>query len=368
MWWTLIRGWILAFRERHSHNVDSSCRQIVLPHPDFPTNDHGNAAMLRRALSGMLFLLFTALALPAVAQPALNPKDADGDFAFQGEYAGEIQDDGNSLKIGIQVIALGGGKFHAVGYTGGLPGDGWNGKDKHEADGELKDGAIVFKQGEISAETRDGKITIRDAGGKSVGVCTKTVRKSPSLGQKAPAGAVVLFDGTTADHFQNGKLDGDLLVQGVTSKQKFQNFTLHVEFMLSYMPAARGQGRANSGCYSQGRYEVQILDSFGLSGEHNECGGIYSVKKPDVNMCFPPLAWQTYDIDFTAAKYDDAGKKTADARMTVKHNGVVIHNDVAVPKATTAAPVGEGKDPGPIYFQDHGNPVRFKNIWIVEKK
>ena len=157
MWWTLIRGWILAFRERHSHNVDSSCRQIVLPHPDFPTNDHGNAAMLRRALSGMLFLLFTALALPAVAQPALNPKDADGDFAFQGEYAGEIQDDGNSVKIGIQVIALGGGKFHAVGYTGGLPGDGWNGKDKHEADGELKDGAIVFKQGEISAETRDGK-------------------------------------------------------------------------------------------------------------------------------------------------------------------------------------------------------------------
>jgi hypothetical protein len=142
---------------------------------------------------------------------------------------------------------------------------------------------------------------------------------------------------------------------------------MHLEFLLSYMPSARGQGRANSGCYAQGRYEVQILDSFGLTGEHNECGGIYSIKKPDVNMCFPPLSWQTYDIDFTAAKFDDAGKKTADAKMTVRHNGVVIHDNVSAPKTTTAAPLGEGKEPGPIYLQDHGNPIRFRNIWIVEK-
>ena len=134
------------------------------------------------------------------------------------------------------------------------------------------------------------------------------------------------------------------------------------------MPNERGQGRANSGFYSQGRYEVQILDSFGLTGENNECGGIYSIKKPDVNMCFPPLTWQTYDVDFTAAKYDASGKKTADARITVKQNGVVIHDNVALPKATPAAPVAEGPEPGPIYLQDHGNPIRFRNIWVEEKK
>lgn len=313
------------------------------------------------------FVLLTSLASLSSAQvPALDSKKADGDFAIQGEYVGTIPEDGSDLKIGVQVIALGSGKFRAVGYRGGLPGDGWDGGDKHEAEGELKDGGVTFKTDEASAEIRDGLMTIRNADGDKIGECKPTVRKSSTLGAKPPEGAVVLFDGSTAENFVGGKLDGDLLVQGVTSKQKFQDFTLHLEFLLSYMPAARGQGRANSGCYAQGRYEVQILDSFGLSGEHNECGGIYTVKKPDVNMCFPPLSWQTYDIDFKAAKFDDAGKKTADARMTVKHNGVVIHNDVAVGKATTAAPVPEGKDPGPIYLQDHGNPVRFRNIWVVD--
>jgi hypothetical protein len=323
--------------------------------------------MAFRPILVTLLLLFTALVSSGRAQqPALDPKQADADFAIQGEYSGSIQSD-PEVKIGVQVIALGGGKFHAVGYPGGLPGDGWNGQDKHEADGELKDGVVMFKAGEVSAELRNGTVTVRDANGDKIGEFKKTTRQSPTAGQKPPEGAIVLFDGSSPDSFVGGKLDGNLLVQGVTSKQKFQNYSMHIEFLLSYMPAARGQGRANSGCYAQGRYEVQILDSFGLSGEHNECGGIYSVKKPDVNMCFPPLSWQTYDIDFTAAKYDDAGKKTADARITVKHNGVVIHKDVAIPKATTAAPVAEGKDPGPIYLQDHGNPVRFRNIWVVEK-
>ena len=86
-------------------------------------------------------------------------------------------------------------------------------------------------------------------------------------------------------------------------------------------------------------------------------------------MCFPPLAWQTYDIDFTAATYDAAGKVTKNARITVRHNGVVVHNDVELPnRKTTAAPVEVGPEPGPIYLQDHGNPVRFRNVWFVEKK
>ena len=115
-------------------------------------------------------------------------------------------------------------------------------------------------------------------------------------------------------------------------------------------------------------YEIQVLDSFGLDGKNNECGGIYSIRDPDQNMCFPPLAWQTYDIDYTAATYDDSGKKTKNGRMTVRHNGVVIHDNVELPKDTTGAPVKEGPEPGPIFLQDHGNPVRFRNIWLVEQE
>ena len=297
----------------------------------------------------------------------LDPQKADADFAIQGEYVGDINRDGVNVKLGIQLVAQGGSRFLGVGYFGGLPGDGWNGLDPVKSEGPLKNDVLELTT-EADVTVKDGVITIRDKNGGLIGECKKVTRTSPTLGEKPPAKAIVLFDGKSADQFEGGKLDGDLLVQGVTSKQKFQSYSLHLEFLLSYMPNERGQGRGNSGCYSQGRYEVQILDSFGLSGENNECGGIYSIKKPDINMCFPPLAWQTYDIDFTAAKYDAAGKKTADARMTVKHNGVVIHDNVAVPKATTAAPVAEGPEPGPIYLQDHGNPIRFRNIWLVEKK
>jgi hypothetical protein len=157
-----------------------------------------------------------------------------------------------------------------------------------------------------------------------------------------------------------------LLVAGATSKDMFQSCQLHIEFLLPFMPAARGQGRANSGIYLQGRYEVQMLDSFGLAGENNECGGLYEIKPPDVNMCFPPLSWQTYDIDYTAARYEGE-KKVKNATITVRHNGVVIQKDVELPRATRAAPVAEGPSSGPIYLQDHGNPVRYRNIWLVER-
>ncbi len=301
------------------------------------------------------------------SKAALSPADADADFQYQGEYAGEITVDGTTAKYGVQIIAKGNGKFRAVGYPGGLPGDGFLGGEKIEVDGELKGDGVEFDHDNIHSVVKNGAITIF-ADGQQAAKFDKVDRKSPTLGMKPPAGAKVLFNGTSADAFENGKVDPNgLLIQGVTSKDKFQSATLHLEFLLSYMPTATGQGRANSGCYLQGRYEVQILDSFGLEGKNNECGGIYTIRDPQVNMCYPPLSWQTYDIDFTAAKYDAEGKKTADAKITVKHNGEVIHRDVPLPKGTTAAPVAEGPQPGPLYLQDHGNPIRFRNIWIVEK-
>ncbi len=315
-------------------------------------------------------LLALRLTSPLLAKgPAYtDPDKTDADFPFQGEYVGEIaHDSGDKTRSGVQVIALGGGKFHAVGYIGGLPGDGWDGKDKHESDGELKDGKVEFAHDKAKGTIKDGVMTV-SVDDKPLGELKKVVRESPTLGAKPPAGAIVLFDGKSTDALEGGKLTADgLLSEGCTSKQKFNNYTLHVEFRLPFMPEDRGQGRGNSGVYMQGRYEVQVLDSFGLKGENNECGAIYTIRAPTVNMCFPPLTWQTYDVDYTAAEYAD-GKKVKNAKITVKHNGVLVQEDVEATHATTAAPNKENADPGPIYFQNHGNPVRYRNIWLVEKK
>jgi hypothetical protein len=226
---------------------------------------------------------------------------------------------------------------------------------------------VVFPGEQARGEIKDGLLRVLLPNNDVIAELKKVERKSPTLGAKSPQGAIVLFDGRSAEQFNPGKMTDDgLLAAGAATKQKFQSCQLHVEFLLPFMPAARGQARGNSGCYLQGRYEVQMLDSFGLKGEDNECGGIYSIKAPDVNMCFPPLAWQTYDIDYTSARYE-GDKKVKDATMTVKHNGVPVHNHVELPHITTAAPMAEGPSPGPIYLQDHGNPVRYRNIWLVER-
>jgi hypothetical protein len=312
-------------------------------------------------------LFWNQSAASAADSKVSGPEDPD--FKLQGEYVGAVKtgDEGDGFKIGLQVIALGDGKFRAVSYAGGLPGNGWDGSDKHEVDSQLKDGVVFFPGEQAHGEIKDGVVRVVLPNNDVIAELKKVERKSPTLGAKPPQGAIVLFDGRSAEQFNPGEMTDDgLLAAGATTKQKFQCCQLHVEFLIPFMPAARGQARGNSGCYLQGRYEVQMLDSFGLKGENNECGGIYSIKAPDVNMCFPPLAWQTYDIDYTAARYE-GDKKVKDATMTVKHNGVLVHNNVALPHITTAAPIAEGPGPGPIYLQDHGNPVRYRNIWLVEQ-
>ncbi len=298
-----------------------------------------------------------------------DPEKVDDDFAIQGEYAGEVQTSDGAKKVGGQVIALGGGKFRAVRCQGGLPGDGWDGSERQSIEAEARDGVVAFEGEYATVTLEDGVMTVVTKDGRQVGTLKRVVRKSPTLGKKPPKGAVVLFDGSSPDNFRKGRMTEDgLLMEGTTSKQHFGSHKLHIEFRLPYQPEDRGQGRANSGVYVQGRYEIQMLDSFGLEGKHNECGGLYSVKDPDVNMCYPPLQWQTYDIDYTAAKYDDAGELVSKPRVTVRHNGVLIHDDVELPadRSTTAAPVKPGAGSGPVYLQNHGCPVRYGNIWVVE--
>jgi len=152
----------------------------------------------------------------------------------------------------------------------------------------------------------------------------------------------------------------------IVSRQRFKDFMLHLEFRTPLMPEARGQKRGNSGVYLQSKYEVQILDSYGLKGENNECGAIYEVAAPSVNMCAPPLQWQSYDITFCAAKFDADGKKNKDARVTVVHNGVKIQDNVPM-SGPTAYPLSHNEQEwGGILLQDHADSVQYRNIWVTE--
>jgi hypothetical protein len=196
-----------------------------------------------------------------------------------------------------------------------------------------------------------------------------------------PKGALILFDGKSLDGWvsardpkkpapwkllENGIMQsggGDIRTAGTFAG----NFRLHVEFRIPYEPKNKGQGRGNSGVYVQGRYEVQILDSYGLKSGNTDCGAIYEVAAPKENVCKAPTVWQSYDIDFVAPRCAD-GKKTEPARMTVYHNGVKIHDNVAIPVDNTRAGLGgDPCTPGPIMLQDHGHPVQFRNIWLSKK-
>jgi hypothetical protein len=165
-------------------------------------------------------------------------------------------------------------------------------------------------------------------------------------------------------------VDGAMEVAGgagsLVTKKKFTDCDLHVEFRSPFMPGSHGQARGNSGVYLQGRYEIQVLDSYGLTGADNECGGIYQVAPPRVNMCAPPGQWQTYDITYRAPRFDANGNKTASAVATVRHNGVIIHENLPIPGPTGGAIDNRPQDPGPLLLQDHGNPVQYRNIWLVE--
>jgi len=305
----------------------------------------------------------------AVAEPTTAA--ADPDFLIQGEYLG---DGPGGMKVGAQVIAKGLGGFTVKAYHGGLPGAGADMKDVVSSTAATKDGKVTatMKHGAEVCTAVIGGGEIKVSAGTDTFTLKKVGRKSPTLGAKAPAGAKVLFGGAGDEkNWNGGKLvklsDGEFLDVGVTSKDAFGAFTAHVEFRLPWMPNSGGQQRGNSGVYLQNRYELQVLDSFGLSGENNECGGIYTQHKPRVNMCLPPLAWQTYDIEFTPAVFGEDGKKTANARATIRHNGVVIHDDVAFPKECPGGQV-ERPTPGVFQFQNHSDPVVFRNVWVVERR
>jgi hypothetical protein len=323
----------------------------------------------------VLSLFILAMALQAADEPAkvsIDPDKAGPDYKIQGEYIGETAE---KAKLGAEVITRADDKAKTVIYLvnflpGGLRGEGGDYAKHVDATGKAEGAkvAVASKDGKWTATIESGKMTGKTAEGQAF-TLNRVVRHSKSEGQKPPAGAVILFDGKSADEWKDAKMVGDNLsaAHDMRSTKKFKDHKAHVEFRLSYMPYATGQGRSNSGVYVQDRWEIQVLDSFGLKGENNECGGIYSQFKQSVNMCYPPLQWQTYDIDFKAAKFDGE-KKTADAVISVWHNGVLIHDKVALSKGPTGGGQKETDTPGPYQLQGHGGQVQYRNIWVVEAK
>lgn len=285
--------------------------------------------------------------VPVWTDPQVAAEEHQG-FSLQGEYQNESS--------AIQVAAMSDDKFLVLTYNGGFPNAGWDGE------------ALVSKvhtSSEVSELVASG--------------FKKVTRKSPTLGEKAPEGAVVIFDGEATKHIK-GKVENGILWAGASTQTPFKDFKLHLEFRLPFKPdrAPSNQDRGNSGIYIFNNYEVQVLDSFGLdfdkennaidlqSDNKQWCGSFYKFKIPDVPMAFPPLTWQTYDIDFQAPRFEGE-KKIQNARITVRHNGVVIHDDVELAKGTGHGGSRPEKPEGIINFQAHGNPTAFRNIWILPK-
>jgi len=298
---------------------------------------------------------------------AIEVEQAGPDYVVQGEYLSA-----GKPALGVQVIANGKGTFTAVILPGGLPGAGWDGKTRQELNGQTSGSETTFS-GEVGKVVISaGTLTVTGADGKAV-TLKKTNRVSPTMGAKPPAGAVVLFDGSSVDAWDGkGKVEtvgGEkLLASGPETKAKFTSYQLHLEFRTPFKPAVKGQDRGNSGVYVHRTYEFQVLDSFGLVPEKNNAGSLYTLIPPLVNACFPPLTWQTYDIDFSGPQFDAAGKKAKNARATVTLNGITVQDDLEIPHGTGANKKRpELPEGGPLWLQDHANPVFFRNVWLMPK-
>lgn len=300
---------------------------------------------------------------PALTEP---PKD-DRNYDLMGEFVGQIAGSNGPQMLGMQVRPTGNDNFEAVSFLGGLPGE-----EKHERDGTKLIGRrsgnfLVLSGGPWAVFVEPEHCTLINNTGKSLGQLKRIRRTSPTLGALPPKDAVILFDGKHIDQFTNAQMTKEgLLMEGADMKPMFQDFDLHLEFRLPYMPQADGQSRGNSGVYLQSRYECQVLDSFAQDRLINGCGAIYTFRAPDLNMCFPPLVWQTYDIRFTAPRWASDGTKIRNAHITSWLNGTKVQDNVEVPNKT-----GHGQQEEPLLLptklQNHKDPVRFRNVWLIDR-
>ena len=334
--------------------------------------------MRMRIWPAFLFVVLGAVAFAEDPKPATFPESAG---PFMGDWQGVwVQGEEKHPNIAAQVIALGNEAYQVVLveqlYARTPP--------YATVDGREEDGKLVFDNGEYYGEIADGIFTGGRRGDDEASFRLEPYTlTSPTLGAKPPEGAIVLFDGSNLDEWRgtsrrrfwsildNGVLQANPELSYIVSDREFTDFDLHLEFREPFLPEMRGQERGNSGVYLQGIYEVQVLDSYGLPGYWNECGALYRMEAPYVNMCAPPLQWQTYDIEFRAARFNADGEVTAKPRLTVRHNGVFVHKDTEISRGTSGDAIkgypSLKKGPDRIRLQAHNNHVQFRNIWVVDR-
>lgn len=247
--------------------------------------------------------------------------------------------------------------------------------------------------GKIKGDRFTGKGTLRGKSGRFE--MNRVFYESPRLGARPPNDALVLFDGSSFDEWEMIQRSGKAgpvtwkrekgvmrivpqfgnhqIGDSIGTKKTFHDFHLHIEFRLPLLPNNTDQRRGNSGVIIEEFqfFEVQVLDCYGLPGYYDECGAIYQIAPPKVNMCLMPLQWQSYDIKYRAPRFDPNGNLTESPRITVDHNGVLIHKDLVLPYSDSAIRTRrerpQSRKVGRIKLQDHGYPVEYRNIWIVEK-
>jgi len=239
-----------------------------------------------------------------------------------------------------------------------------------EVTGSAEGARMVLKGGGWSGSVEAGRLTAEGKAGRLE--LRSLVRRSPTELARPPAGAIVLLPYkagklTSLDEWTNKRWallsDGSMMVTGGdnNTKRRFSRFKLHLEFRIP----ALGRGSGNSGVYILDRYEIQVLDSFGRKPSRGGCASVYQTFPAAANACLPAGRWQTFDITFRGPKME-GGKAVRLPKVTVVHNGVTVHKDVDVPHATGNARGRGHAETGPIRLQDHGSPVRYRNIWIVE--
>jgi hypothetical protein len=319
---------------------------------------------------------FTRLVALLATLTICLPLSAD---TFMGEYKGTYHPDPmTTMKASAKVIAEGDDVYYRI-VIKAVP----NEENQDAADVELhgsRDGSAVYI-GEWAGgyhwrgQIQKGRLSISTDYGQHVEL-EKFVRKSPTEGLKPPQGAVVLLpfnEGTKPDmsawtNTEWKALDtGAMQVNkgGNNSKQQFADIErFHLEFKLPLEPNNRGQGRANSGVYFAGTFEVQVLDSFGLTHTSGDCAGLYNRARARVNACLPPETWQTYDVEFRAPRLNTDGSVKENARITVRHNGTPVHDNVELAYSGDKWK-GQRQATGPIHLQDHGHPIQYRNIWLV---
>lgn len=298
---------------------------------------------------------------------------AEKDDQIMGNYQGGFTSGGGGHSLRAEVIGESKRRFRInliVGHPGGETKFTVSGKG-HDGEASIDDtadfgGEKTAVKAKIENEVMTGTF------GDNAFELKRVMLESPTAGAPAPEGAIVLFDGTNTDAWDRSPLgwciqeDGSMEIcsSNLVTKQSFGSAQFHAEFMTPYVPDEIEQGRGNSGFYVQGRYEVQVLDSFGNEPKWDYCGGIYKVAVPLKNACYPPLSWQTYDVTFHAPKFDANGTKTQNAHITVVQNGVTIHDNLELPDVTPGGVSGTEAAEGPLMLQDHHNAVRYRNIWV----